>query len=90
MIDPNVQKMSDQMQETLNKVKEDFEQPKFVCTPDNNYGMLGHFTGIQVNDEFYTIFSTWDDSVIVRICQHENLDQAEAMANELTEYSMQM
>lgn len=64
--------------------------PKFLCTPDNNYGMLGSFTGFQDGEEFYTDFTTWDKGVTVRICQHENLEQAQEMAEELNRYSQNM
>ena len=45
--------------------------------------MLGYFEGVEDEGRYYTVFKTWDKGIIVRICQHDNMSDAESMANEL-------
>ena len=69
--------------------------PKFIIDKSNSFGMLGTFQGIQERDVFFTEFIPYSPnkntmSPIIKICQHENLEQAEWMAEDMNKYSSQM
>lgn len=56
----------------------------------NNYGMQGMFFGIEASGNFYTAFITDNQSCMVRVCQHENMAQAQMMADEFNQFSSLM
>ena len=73
----------------------DLTKSAFIVSAENNFGMLGTFQGIEFEGKFYTVFipTATDPSALspmIRICQHENIDQANEMAKDFNQYSSEM
>ena len=62
----------------------------WVCSSENNHGMVGQFRGLTINGEHWTVFKPDIDTPPQKICRHENISQAELMAIDYNEYSMLM